>query len=153
MKRRVLQVVYYSRTGHTERLARSISSTLSEDPFVNAQVFRVESFEPKMFLEADGVALGSPTHAANVAWQVKRLIDDCRDILPALEGKVAGGFTSTGTRRDGERCLQAIDWAFELAHLRRVEGLVVTENEPSQNVERSCKDFARRLLEALPRRG
>ena len=56
--------------------------------------------------EADGIVIGSPTYFSNVAWQVKKLIDESMDLYRkdhSLKDKVGGCFTSSGTRRGWRR--------------------------------------------------
>ena len=60
--------------------------------------------------KADGIAVGSPTHYSNIAWQIKKLLDET--ILAfytkggSLRNKVCGCFTSTGAYNDGKNVLE-----------------------------------------------
>ena len=54
----------------------------------------------------EAIVLGSSTYFSNVAWQIKKVIDE--SIVhyggDKLKGKVAGIFASAGTSRDGKDC-------------------------------------------------
>ena len=80
---------------------------------VNAVLKKVDDCTQNDLAEADGLAVGSPTCYSNIAWQLKRFMDET--ILAfyseghSLKGKVCGCFTSSGRYSDGKECLRMIE--------------------------------------------
>lgn len=120
--KRVL-VVYYSRTGGTQRLAREIArgvdscrgaeALLRTVPPVTTEVAGgadavPEDGPPYATLEelgdCDGLLLGSPTRFGNMAAPLKHFLDGSSALWlsGALAGKPAGVFTSTASLHGGQ---------------------------------------------------
>jgi len=145
---KTILIAYYSRTGHTrfmaEEIARAIWST-----GVDVEVKEVEEcHDASEFLCADAILLGTPTYASNIAWPVKKLMDGllyCIYRHPSIAEKVVSGFTSSGVLLDGQRCLQALDWAFEHTEAAIVPGLVILDDEPEEEIRSKCREFGRQV--------
>ena len=92
-----------AKEGSTKRMAEEIGKG-AERTGVNVELKRVEECRLNDLVEADGIVIGSPTYFSNVAWQVKKLIDESITLYRRgqLRDKVGGCFTSAGTRRDGK---------------------------------------------------
>ena len=109
---KTLLVIYYSNTGKTERMANQIVKG-AETAGMNAILKKVEDCTLDDLAGADGLAVGSPTHYSNMAWQIKKLLDET--ILDfytkghSLRNKVCGCFTSTGVYDDGKECLRMLE--------------------------------------------
>ena len=116
-------VLYYSRTGATESLAREVcrgvdsvdgmSARLRTVPQVSAVSEATEDDVPDSgppFASPDdlhdcaGVVMGSPTHFGNMSASLKHFIDGTVGewFKGALEGKPAGVFTSTSSLHGGQ---------------------------------------------------
>ncbi len=116
-------VIYYSRNGSTEKLARQIArgiesvegaeAILRTVPEVSPLCEKVvgdipENGAPYATLQelenCDGLALGSPTYFGNMAAPLKHFIDSTTAMWFAgsLSGKPAGVFTSTGSMHGGQ---------------------------------------------------
>lgn len=116
-------VVYYSRTGATEALAREIchgidsvqgmSARLRTVPAVSAVSEAVEEPVPASgppyatradLAECAGLVLGSPTRFGNMAAPLKYFLDSTGSewLSGTLAGKPAGFFTSTSTLHGGQ---------------------------------------------------
>jgi len=61
--------------GKTERMAEEIGQG-ARNFGVSVEIKRVEKCSLNNLAEADGIIIGSPTYFSNVAWQVKKLIDE-----------------------------------------------------------------------------
>jgi NAD(P)H dehydrogenase (quinone) len=90
-----LLIVYYSRTGHTEKMARTIACGAEEVPGVEVSLRKVEEVEVQSLLDFDAIILGSPTYYGTMAAEIKRLIDDSIVLHGQLTNKVGGAFTSS----------------------------------------------------------
>ena len=93
--------------------------------------------------------VGSPTYFSNVAWQVKKLIDESIALYRRdrkLRDKVGGCFTSSGTRRDGEDCLRMLELAFGLHHkLKMVPGIIRTSDDSMEDVSKMCREYGMKI--------
>jgi len=152
MSQPTLLILYYTQSGNTERMARAIAEA-AEAGGVQAPLKRVEECELEDVVQADGLALGSPTYFSNVAWQVKTLIDESIELYRGkqLKDKVAGLFTSSGTERDAKDCMRMMEIAFAFHHqMSLVEpGLVCLSGESEGEARAKCTEYGRRLAREL----
>lgn len=147
-----LLIIYYTGTGKTQWMAQNIADGAREQG-ISVTVLPVEDCTIEDLRITDGIVIGSPTYFSNMAWQVKKLVDESitlyrRDHL--LQGKVAGCFTSSGTRPDGKDCIKTIEVAFGHHHrMKMLEGIVRVSNDPNTKIEQLCKNYGRRIAKAL----
>jgi len=139
-----LLVVYYTGTGNTKRMAEEIGKG-AEQLGVNVQVKSVEECELSDLAAADGIVMGSPTYFSNVAWQVKKLIDESIILYRKgheLRGKVGGCFTSAGTRRDGKDCVRMLELTLGFHHkLKMVGGIIRASDDGEEEVSKMCQQY------------
>ncbi|BEI37033.1 NAD(P)H:quinone oxidoreductase [Polynucleobacter sp. HIN7] len=123
MRSSEILVLYYSRYGATEQLARLIGQGIESVPGVGARLRTVpavstvcEASEPPVpkdgppyveysdLEECIGLALGSPTRFGNMAAPLKYFLDGSTSqwLGGALQGKPACVFTSTGSLHGGQ---------------------------------------------------
>ena len=148
-----LLVTYCTGTGSTKRMAEEIGKG-AERLGVKVEVKGVEECRLNDLAEADGIVIGSPTYFSNVAWQVKKLIDESIALYRKghqLGNKVCGCFTSSGTRRDGQDCIRMLELAFGFHHRAKiVPGIMKAsddrENEVSQMCQQYGEEIARQIL-------
>jgi NAD(P)H dehydrogenase (quinone) len=116
-------VLYYSRTGATEALAREVArgvdavqgaaARLRTVPAVSAQTEASAPSippegppyaSPEDLVECDGLVLGSPTRFGNMSAAMKYFLDgtSAQWLSGKLVGKPAGLFTSTGSLHGGQ---------------------------------------------------
>jgi len=116
---------------------------------VNATVGDVGKFDISLLLKYDGIVLGSPTYFSNMAWQVKKVIDESIVHYSGgkLKGKVAGIFTSAGTSRDGKDCLKMLEVALGFHHgMNVIEGILRVDGESDENIEKRCQEYGKKLV-------
>jgi NAD(P)H dehydrogenase (quinone) len=147
-----LLVAYYTGTGNTRRMAEAIAKG-AERLGVTVEVKEVEECRLNDLVEADGIVIGSPTYFSNVAWQVKKFIDDSISLYRRnhqLSGKVGGCFTSSGTRRDGENCIKMLKLAFGLHHrLKMVPGVIRASGDGEEAVSEICMQYGKKVAEEI----
>ncbi len=123
MRSSEILVLYYSRYGATEQLARLIGQGIESVPGIGARLRTVpavstvcEASEPPVpkdgppyveysdLEECIGLALGSPTRFGNMAAPLKYFLDGttAQWLGGALQGKPACVFTSTGSLHGGQ---------------------------------------------------
>jgi NAD(P)H dehydrogenase (quinone) len=102
-------VLYYSGSGNTKKMAKVIAEAMKSSA-INVTEEEVSKFDIFSLPHYDSIVLGSPTYFSNVAWQVKKVIDESTVHYGGhkLKEKVAGICTSAGTSRDGKDCLKML---------------------------------------------
>ncbi|MFA4029976.1 MAG: hypothetical protein GDYSWBUE_001312 [Candidatus Fervidibacterota bacterium] len=152
MAKKKLLVVYYSGSGHTKMLANEIANG-ARAKGVTAVVKRAEDCTPQELSEADALAVGSPTYFSNVAWQVKKLIDESIALYEGkgLSGKPVGLFTSAGCKRDAQQCLKMLQLAFAYHHsMKLIEPMLIrVDGEPDEQARSNARAYGERIAEAL----
>jgi len=79
-------IIYSSRTGNTEKLAKAVAEGAKQVPEVTVEIMRSESVTPEDVIGADGYAIGSPSHFSIMSGQILTLLTD----LYFMRGKIAG---------------------------------------------------------------
>jgi len=151
MSSKTMLILYYSGSGNTEKMANAIADAVSENS-IDVKVEEVENFELSNLPKYDAIAIGSPTYFSNVAWQVKKVIDESIRFYSGkkLSGKVAGIFTSAGTRRDAQDCLRMLEIAFGFHHgMKVIEGIIRVDGENDDIVQKRCWEYGQKLAEEL----
>lgn len=149
---KTLLIMCFSGTGRTQRMAEEIGKG-AKQPGLDIEVRRVEECTLDDIDRADGIVIGSPTYFSNVAWQVKKLIDDSIALYRRshrLRGKVAGCFTSSGTQRDAKECIRMLELAFGFHHkMRMVPGIVRVDGDPDQRVSQTCREYGAEIARQM----
>ncbi len=146
-----LLIIYYSGTGNTRRMAEEISKG-AEQLGIDVEEKRAEDCRLDDLVKADGIIIGSPTYFSNVAWQVKRLIDESIVLYRGrqLRGKVGGCFTSSGTRRDGKDCIRMLELAFGLHHgMEMLPGIIRTSGDSDEEISKMCREYGMKIAKQI----
>lgn len=147
-----LLVVYYTGTGNTKRMAEEIGKG-AEQLGVNVQIKSVEECELNDLAEADGIVIGSPTYFSNVAWQVKKLIDESITLYRKghqLRGKIGGCFTSAGTLRDGKDCVRMLELTLGFHHKSKmVGGIIRASGDREEEVSKLCQEYGTKIAKQI----
>jgi multimeric flavodoxin WrbA len=126
----------------------------AENAGVNATLKKVEDCTLDDLVNADGIAVGSPTHYSNMAWQIKRLLDETiltfYDQGHSLRNKICGCFTSTGAHNDGKECLRMLELAFGLAlKMKMVPGIILESKDADEDNLLSCFEYGQKIGQEL----
>ncbi|MGD8239204.1 MAG: flavodoxin family protein [Armatimonadota bacterium] len=143
-------VVYHSKQDHTKRMAEAIARG-AERGGADVDLKPVDSCEMSELTWADAIAVGSPSYFSNVAWQIKKLIDDSIRLYGSrrLRGKAGLAFSSAGTARDAKDCVAAIDKALGFHHgMSMLPGVVATDAESPEDVAERCDEAGADLARA-----
>lgn len=146
-------IVYYSRTGNTERMANIIAEAIKENN-IDVECKKVEDTNPKELLDVEGVVIGSPTYYGSMAAEIKKFIDDSVKYHGKLEGKVGAAFSSaaiTGHETTVISILEAL-----LIHGMIIQGDssgqhygATTVGKPDKNEAKWCQRFGQRIAELV----
>lgn len=146
-----LLIIYYSERGNTKKMAEAIAGG-AKQLGVEAEVKKVEECALNDLAEAGGIVIGSPTYFSNVAWQVKKLIDESIALYrkEQLRDKVGGSFTSAGTRRDAKECIRMLELTFGFHHkLKMVPGIIRTSGDGEQEVSDMCHQYGMEIARQI----
>ena len=112
-------VCYYSRSGHTKRMAELIVEGIKQEN-VEADIKDVEDIDANELLGYEGIILGSPTYYGACAGPIKTLIDKSVKYHGKLEGKVGGAFTSSANIAGGNETV-----IMGLLQMLMIHGMIV----------------------------
>ncbi len=148
-------VVYYSRSGNTEKVAHLIGKGIEKEK-VAVEVKRVQDTTVSDLQAADGIILGSPTYYGTMAAELKFLLDTSVQAHGSLDGKVAGAFSTAANIAGGnETTVMALLQAL-LIHGCVIQGDPagshygpVSIGSPDARVEKECARFAKRFVSLL----
>jgi len=120
---------------------------------VEVEVKRMEECSLDDLAEADGIVIGSPTYFSNVAWQVKKLIDESIALYikgRQLRNKVGDCFTSSGTRRDGKNCIRMLELAFGLHHkMKMTPGIIRASGDGEDKLSKMCQQYGMKVARQI----
>ena len=94
-------VIYHSRTGNTETLAKAIAEGVKKEG-IECVLKRVSDVKREDFLEADGIIAGSPVYFGSMASELKKVFDEFVDIREEMEGKIGAAFATSGDKSGGK---------------------------------------------------
>jgi NAD(P)H dehydrogenase (quinone) len=148
-------IIYYSRTGNTEKMANLISEgVLSEG--VDIELKRVENTTVEDLLSSDGIIIGSPTYYGTMSAEVKKLIDDSVSHHGSLEGKVGAAFSSSANIGGGNETTVLSILEAMLIHGMVIQGDSkgdhygpVSINYPDQRSSAICKKLGVRTAKLV----
>ncbi len=95
-------VVYYSRSGNTEAMAKLFAEGV-ESEGVEAKCKNVADTSLHDLLAVDGIVIGSPTYYGTMAAEIKKLLDDSIKYHGKLDGKIGAAFSSGGGMGGGNQ--------------------------------------------------
>ena len=146
-------VGYYSRSGHTKRMAEEIAKA-AEAAGAQVDLLNVEQIDYKKLPDYDCLVMGSPTYYGQMAAEVKELFDKSVKVHGKLAGRLGGAFASSGRRAGGnETTILSILNAW-LIHGMLVSGTSgsdhygpVAVGAPDKDALKSCAEYGDRLVE------
>lgn len=151
MSSKKVLILYYSGGGNTKKMAKAIAEAMKTSA-INVTVEDAVKFVISSLPNYDGIVLGSPTYFSNMAWQVKKVIDESIVHYGGgkLKGKVAGIFTSAGTNSNGKDCLKMLEVALGLHHgMKVVQGILRVDGESDKEVEKRCQEYGNKLVKEI----
>lgn len=89
-----LLIVYYSRTGNTEKLAQEVAKG-ARSTGIEVILKKVEDADPAEVLEYDGIAMGSPVYYGSMSAECKKFLDESVKHHGKFKGKIGGAFASS----------------------------------------------------------
>jgi len=140
-------IMYYSRTGNTEKLAEAVAEGVKRVSEVTVELKRAESVTPEDVIGADGYAVGSPSHFGIMSGQILTLLTDLYSIRHKMAGKPMAVFT-TGT--GGQvTALENIERIIGVFNPRFVKPGIAVEGAPREADKLQAAKLGEKLAKAL----
>lgn len=143
-------VLYYSRTGRTEALAKVVAQGASTVKGVSVAVKRVDYATVEDFISCDAVAFGSPNYFSYMAGLMKDFFDRALSIRERVSGKPAAAFTSGGGSSNS--ALSSLEKMMTSFRLDKVADGVVSEGVPAEKDLAACRKLGEALAKAAAKR-
>ena len=84
-----ISIIYHSETGNTAKMAELVAHGCERVPEANPRAMPLEDVDLSFLRGSAAVIFGSPTHGANLSWQLKRFLEELdRDVLAGKLGAV-----------------------------------------------------------------
>ncbi len=146
-------VIYYSRSGNTELMAKRISDAIRDEK-LDVTCKKVEETDPDELLEIDGLVIGSPTYYGTMAAEIKKFLDDSIKHHGKLDGKVGAAFSSAASMGQETTVLSILEAL--LIHGMIIQGDtkghhygVTSLGKPKENDLQRCKRFGQRFAKLV----
>jgi flavorubredoxin len=138
-------VLYYSRSGNTEKMAKAVAEGAQSVNGVEVQLnYHVE---PPELLGFDAIIVGAPTYRKEMPVEFKNLFDEAAAEGINLKGKIGGVFGSYGWSGEATKLVQEV--------MQSTFGMQVTEPPidakyiPDQKALDACRNLGKRVSESL----
>ena len=95
-------VMYYSRTGNTEKLAQEIAKGVEEVEGVRCVCKPVSAVTEQDFVGSDGIIAGSPVYFGTMAAELKEVFDKYVGLRKKMENKVGAAFATSADPSGGK---------------------------------------------------
>ena len=139
-------VLYYSRGGRTEALAKAVAEGVTSVDGAQARIKRVDYATVDDFISCDAVAFGSPNYFGYMAGLMKDFFDRALSIREKVAGKPAAAFTSGGGSSDS--ALQSLERMISAFRLNKIADGVVSSGTPSEEDLSLCRKLGEALAKA-----
>ncbi|MDP8217003.1 MAG: flavodoxin domain-containing protein [Candidatus Kaelpia imicola] len=149
-------VLYYSKTGNTEKMAKLITAELSMS--IDCDLKSALDIGVDEFLKYDAIIVGSPTYYGSMAAELKQLFDQSVKFHGQLDGKIGAAFSSAANIAGGNETT-----VLDIINAMLIHGMIVQGNpkgdhygavsigSPDKRVEDNCIRFASRIVKLINR--
>jgi multimeric flavodoxin WrbA len=140
-------ILYYSRGGNVEALARAVAEGVSKVGGITAELRRVDYATVDDLISCDAVAFGSPNYFGYMAGLMKDFFDKAWSVRDKISGKPAAAFTCGGSSSDA--ALLSIERIFPAFKMEKAaEGVAWALREKGSPIGKDLSEL-KRLGEAL----
>jgi flavodoxin I len=141
-------VLYYSRTGNTEKMANAVAEGAQVND--NVEVELNYHIDTESLGTYDAILVGSPTYHHDIPIDFKNLFEEAAVQNINLKGKIGAVFGSYGWSGESPRLLlEVMKNKFEM---QVIEPPLLAKYTPDQSVLNACKDLGRKVSESLMNR-
>lgn len=138
-------ILYYSKTGNTEKMAKAVAEGASTVQGVDVEL--TYHATPEQLKEYDAIIVGTPTYHHDTTLNIKMLFEEAAAKNINLKGKVGAAFGSYGWSGEAPRLvIEILKNKFEM---EVTEPPLLVRYTPDTSVLEKCKEFGRRIAERL----
>ncbi len=144
-------IIYFSKTGNTEQMARVVAEGVSSVG-VEPVLKKVGTASVDDLLSADGVIFGSPTYFGTMAAEIKSFLDESVKHFGKLNGKIGGAFSSSALLGGGNETTVLDILKALLIHGMIIQGTTeeghygpVALGSPDQTSSEACRKLGHRV--------
>jgi len=148
-------VIYYSRTGNTEKMAKMIAEGLVQKGIV-VDLKNVNEVDIDSLPDYDGYIIGSPNYFGTMVAEIKKFIDESVKHYRKIDGKLVAAFSSTGMIGGGGEtvCLDIlksflVHGCLCLGFTRLGHYGPVAIGKPDERIEREINEMVNKYSEIL----
>lgn len=140
-----LLILYYSRTGNTEKMAKAIAEGAQSSGNVDVDLdFHVDAENLSGY---DGIAIGAPTYHHDMPVDFKNLFETAAVQGTSLKGKVGAAFGSYGWTGEAPKLIvEIMKNKFEM---QVTEAPLLANYAPDQTTLNACRSLGKRIAETL----
>lgn len=95
-------IMYYSKSGNTEKLAKEIAKGVEDAKDVKCVIKSVGDVTKEDFLNSEGIIAGSPVYFGAMAAEMKNVFDKFVGIRQKMGDKVGAAFATSGDNSGGK---------------------------------------------------
>lgn len=143
-------ILYYSRTGRTETLAKAVAEGVNSVKGATAKIKRVDYATVEDLIFCDAVAFGSPNYFGYMSGLMKDFFDRAWSIREKITGKPAAAFTSGGG--SSSSALLSLERMIEAFRMEKVCDGVVSSGTPTEYILEKCRKLGQALANAALKR-
>ncbi|MEM3731782.1 MAG: flavodoxin domain-containing protein [Candidatus Bathyarchaeia archaeon] len=138
-------ILYYSRTGNTEKMAKAVMEGVKSVSGVEVELnFHAA---PEALSDFEALIFGVPTYHHDMPIEMKKLFEEAAVKGVSLKGKVGAAFGSYGWSGEAPRLvLEILKNKFEMLV---VEPPLLIRYTPDQDGLEKCREFGRKVAERL----
>jgi flavodoxin I len=141
-------ILYYSRTGNTEKMAKAVAQGARGSSEVEVELnYHVDTESLGIY---DAILVGAPTYHHDMPVDFKNLFEEAAVKGINLKGKIGAAFGSYGWSGEAPKLiLEIMKFKFEM---QAIEPPLLAKNVPDQNALNSCNDLGMKVSERLMNR-
>ncbi|MEM3640415.1 MAG: flavodoxin domain-containing protein [Candidatus Bathyarchaeia archaeon] len=138
-------ILYYSRTGNTEKMAKAVAEGAKTLQGVDVEL--AYQATPEMLAGFDAIAVGMPTYHHDMTTDVKRLFEEAAVKDINLKDKIGAAFGSYGWSGEAPKLvLEIMKNKFEM---NVVEPPLLIKYTPDQAGLEKCRELGRKIAKNL----
>jgi multimeric flavodoxin WrbA len=151
-------IVYHSRTGGTEQMAKAAAEAAREEASVTLKT--AQEVGPECLLQADGYLFCAPENLAAISGEMKEFFDRCYyPVLGRIEGRAYAQMVCAGS--DGQNAIRQIariaqGWRLKAVqdpvlictHAQTPEEILAAKTIPDTELQ-ACRDLGQALAAGL----
>jgi len=138
-------VLYYSRTGNTEKMAKAVAEGANAVQGVEVKLNYYVT--PESLSNFDAIIVGTPTYHHEMTIDMKKLFEEAAAKDINLKGKIGAAFGSYGW--SGEAPKLVIEIMKNKFQMQITEPPLLIKYTPDQNGLERCRDLGKKIAERL----